>query len=449
MRKQSTLAGRLIWFSVAYASLAVIVTSLVLWFVIAGVVREQVDQRLDLQIETIRNAIVIGADGGVGLRGSVDGPPFDRQGSGWYWQVEAKRQRLSSRSLGSETIESPPSPFDWRRLLTGTSQAADGGDGRGGDLHFRVARAFVGGTGLEIVASAPSSALSVPSKRALVFLVPAMLILGACLIIGSVLQVRFGLSPLRRLSGQIAEIATAQRSALPPAQAAELLPIVEEINHLVEANKLRLAQTRLQFANLAHGLKTPVASLGLALNDDNDPSGASRALVARIDRNIRHHLGRTRSSFADAGHYFSIELAPRIDDILEMMSRIYADRKIVIRNSVSSGTFLNCSPEDADEIFAGIIDNAFKWAASEVQISSTIEQDNVAVVIADDGPGIEEAFIGDVLFPGRRLDESKPGDGFGLTIAAELAEMYGGSVELAVRQSHGLVVTIRLPVAMR
>ena len=55
--------------------------------------------------------------------------------------------------------------------------------------------------------------------------------------------------------------------------------------------------------------------------------------------------------------------------------------------------------------------------------------------IEDDGPGLSSEETVDVMWPGRRIDESGPGYGFGLPITRELTELYGGSFHLARRTS--------------
>jgi signal transduction histidine kinase len=68
-------------------------------------------------------------------------------------------------------------------------------------------------------------------------------------------------------------------------------------------------------------------------------------------------------------------------------------------------------------------------------------------VIEDDGPGLRPDQISQALRPGERLDESAPGFGFGLPITRELAELYGGELNLDASPLGGLRVTLRLPVA--
>ena len=69
-------------------------------------------------------------------------------------------------------------------------------------------------------------------------------------------------------------------------------------------------------------------------------------------------------------------------------------------------------------------------------------------MIEDDGPGLRPDQIPQVLRPGERIDESAPGFGFGLPITRELAELYGGELNLDASQLGGLRVTLRLPLAV-
>ncbi|WP_312991713.1 ATP-binding protein [Rhizobium populisoli] len=80
------------------------------------------------------------------------------------------------------------------------------------------------------------------------------------------------------------------------------------------------------------------------------------------------------------------------------------------------------------EILGNLIDNASNWATGVIAISARIEGSTVAIVVEDDGPSIAPATISDAFLPGKRLDETVPGDGFGLSIAGELAQLYGGSI---------------------
>ncbi len=69
------------------------------------------------------------------------------------------------------------------------------------------------------------------------------------------------------------------------------------------------------------------------------------------------------------------------------------------------------------------------------------------VVIDDDGPGLSPGKRAEVRRRGRRLDESKPGSGLGLSIVHELASLYGGRFDMNTAPLGGLRTELVLPAA--
>lgn len=444
---RSSISRRLTMFSVVFVTASVIIASAILYLIVAGVVREQIDQRLDTQIEGVRSALFVDGAGKLTLTAALDAPPFDRRGSGWYWQVRAKDTIIGSRSLAGRTLDNPPSPIDWGKMLGHGPRPGTDASLQGQDLYLRSIQTIVGGTLVDITATAPRVALDTPARRALLWLVPAMTLLGASLVAGIFIQVRYGLRPLRQLTDDIAAISAGSRDHLPDVEVDELRPATREINRLVEQNKDRLTETRLHFANLAHGLKTPVTSLYLALNQTNDPDGTMRGLLDKIDQRIRHHLARARKTAA-GGVVASTELLPRINDIVEIMTHIHADRGIAARVAVDDSLRVGVLPEDLDEIVGNIVDNAFKWAKNRVEISALKSGRTVNLTISDDGPGIHDDLVAEAFQPGKRMDETVPGDGFGLTIVKELVELHGGQINLERSADRGLSCVVTLPTAL-
>jgi signal transduction histidine kinase len=104
-------------------------------------------------------------------------------------------------------------------------------------------------------------------------------------------------------------------------------------------------------------------------------------------------------------------------------------------------------------MIGNLIDNACKWAASRVEIGVSGEfRDEPGarvffrVTVDDDGPGLAPEARQEVLTQrGRRLDESKPGSGLGLSIVSDLAHLYLGRLELGTAPLGGLRVELVLP----
>ena len=107
-----------------------------------------------------------------------------------------------------------------------------------------------------------------------------------------------------------------------------------------------------------------------------------------------------------------------------------------------------CELQDLDEMLGNILDNAFKWARSAIAVTGRFQDQHVVLEIEDDGPGIASEKLDEVMKAGRRLDETIPGNGFGLSITRELAELYGGYLILGRSRSGGLKATVGLPASV-
>jgi signal transduction histidine kinase len=274
-------------------------------------------------------------------------------------------------------------------------------------------------------------------------------VLGLALVVAIVLQVRLGLRPLERLRQAVADVRSGRSETVPAEQPLEILPLVSELNGLLEQNAANLERARRHVANLAHGLKTPLATLAIALSErGRDKAGELHSLVVLMERRIRHHLGRARAAALSGPTRAQTPIAPRIDDVVDALSKIYADKRIALAQEVPRDLAVACEQQDFDEMAGNLLENAFRWARSRVEVHADRDDGrSVAIVIDDDGPGLRPEQIPQVLRPGERLDESAPGFGFGLPITRELAELYGGELKLAASPLGGLRVTLRLPVA--
>ena len=104
-----------------------------------------------------------------------------------------------------------------------------------------------------------------------------------------------------------------------------------------------------------------------------------------------------------------------------------------------------CEQQDVDEMLGNLMENAFVWCRGKVAVSAMQEGRETVLVVEDDGPGLSPDQASQAMQAGRRLDETSPGFGFGLSITRELAELYAGSLNLDRSSLGGGRATIRLP----
>jgi signal transduction histidine kinase len=134
------------------------------------------------------------------------------------------------------------------------------------------------------------------------------------------------------------------------------------------------------------------------------------------------------------------------------MQKIHLDRGITIDLDASDDAKFRGERQDLEEMLGNLVDNACKWAQSRVAIEVFSQQLNgadrrrvVRITVDDDGPGLSPSQREQVARRGRRLDETKPGSGLGLSIVVELAALYGGELKLGTAPIGGLRAELVLP----
>ena len=271
-------------------------------------------------------------------------------------------------------------------------------------------------------------------------------VLALALIGGVLLQVRLGLRPLSQLTEDLQRVRTGKAERIPGAQPSEVAPLVAELNTLLDQNALNLERARRHVANLAHGLKTPLATLAVIMDERCWYADERlRPLVMTMDRRIRHHLSRARLAALGGPERARTVLAPRVADHIAAFGKLYADKGLAYEIRIAPDTAVACEAQDLDELLGNLLDNASKWARQQVLVTADKVGPMIEMTIEDDGPGLSDQQAIDVMRPGHRLDESAPGDGFGLPITRELAELYGGTVELTPSRLGGLKAAVSLP----
>ncbi|MCD5995567.1 sensor histidine kinase [Pseudomonas sp. CDFA 602] len=260
--------------------------------------------------------------------------------------------------------------------------------------------------------------------------------------------VRRALRPLETVREQISQLQQGQRSQLDDQVPLELEPLVAQINHLLAHTEDSLKRSRNALGNLGHALKTPLAVLlSVALSEQLDSNPALRKTLQDQLENIRlrleRELNRARlSGDALPGARFDCDAElPGLFSTLGMIHGAHLD----LVNEVQAGMYLPWDREDILELLGNLLDNACKWADSEVHLRIKHENGGFSLFVDDDGPGIPEGRRAEVFSRGARLDEQITGHGLGLGIVRDIVEAWGGQLQLLDSPLNGLRVRIDLP----
>jgi len=452
-----SIHGRMIVISGTAILAALLIAGWALTSALEGIVTRGLDQRLDSEIAVL--AAAIGPDGRVDRARIADRRGLLEPEPGWRWRIVGPDGTLGSGDFPPLVAPHPPGPSpdpDPHPDKAGRPPAppppdpaiqgprpAEGRTEQGVRVHARQIAIPSSRGPVTITAAAPRAVVARPIRAALVPLLAMLAGLGVLLAAASLIQLRLGLRPLRRLRDQVAAIRGGTLSQVDEDQPAELRPLAAELNAMAADSERALATARASAANLAHALKTPVATLALDLA--GDPPRAAQ--VARIDATIRHHLARARVQ--NGAVRAATALAPAIRDLTHAIGRLHADRGIALSTDMADDLAVAMDAQDLDEVAGNLIDNAARHARTRVLIAARAEERQIRLTVSDDGPGIDEADRIRATQAGARLDERGDGHGFGLSIARELAELHGGRLLLDEAAGGGLAATVLLPRAAR
>ncbi|RAH98254.1 histidine kinase [Acuticoccus sediminis] len=452
-----SLSARLLLTSLAWATFAIVATG----FVLVSAFRQTVEARFDDTLGVYLAMLVAQLseqddDRYGGIPPDLGEPRFVLPLSGWYWMVvdtSTDEVMQTSESLAGDVIELP----DNFERTVGFVPRQGYGQGPAGDRLRVVARrvAFADGKWVMVVVSGAASTIADDTAS---FTTRLALYLGSFAIIlvaVTFIHWRISLRPLTVLGQQLEAVRQGRVQHVSTKFPTEIAPVADALNTLIDANHATLERARRHVGNLAHALKTPLSVLLNDAGTTGEPLARSvREQVHTMQRQVRYYLDRAQMAAQDRFIATTTDLGPVLDRLHRAMARLAEPRGIEVTLERPDGIQFAGEQQDLEEIVGNLVDNGMKWAASEVAIEVRPSDEalpgaafkrSFAIEIADDGPGLSETERTEVISRGTRLDQTKPGSGLGLSIVAELVDLYGGRLELSRADQGGLKVIVVLP----
>lgn len=253
------------------------------------------------------------------------------------------------------------------------------------------------------------------------------------------------IEPLRE---EVKSLTTGAEKSLSEDVPDEILPLVKEVNHLLQLLSRRNQRSRNALGNLAHALKGPMNLLthyfDKSTNSENRiDSGLAGQQVERVSLLIDRELKRAR--LAGSGST-SQRFDPQVDlqDLSNVLKQIYRDKPISIEAVATTDQSPFGDREDILELLGNLLDNACKWAKSRVRCTLSGEE-QLNIVVEDDGDGLADEDVSRLTMRGSRLDEDREGQGLGLAIVSDVVNLYEGELKFdRSPELHGLRVRVVL-----
>ena len=434
--KTGSLRLRLLVAAAFFIAAALLAAGIALTALFEQQVRDRVMQELNNDLLQLVGAIEVSDTGEVKVIRALADPRFESPYSGKYWRIEQMSPApsplgplLRSRSLW----DSEPTP----------ASSSHGPEGEPLVIAERTIEITTkqGNISLRLRVGAHEDEITAPLAKFRNQLVLYLSLIGLALTIAAWLQVSIGLRPLQALRKQLSELRTSGTKRLEGEFPTEVEPLVSEFNDVLNLRDKSLERARHRAGDLAHGLMTPLTILSAIARDLNKRKLVRQGTeingqVESMRRHVERSLIRARLS-TGRGHDLT-NLAEAADAVVSTLRRLPEASGLEWLNSIPVVAAVPLERNDLLELLGNLLDNARKFAKSQVKISF-VER---SIVVEDDGPGVADAELSSIRQRGRKLDESRKGFGLGLAIVEDIAGLYELELSYGRAASGGLRVKI-------
>ena len=439
------------WRLLVGAAVAVFAALAIAWVAMTLLFQRHLELRVEQELR--RDGLQLVADLGVDAAGMITlqqlptDPRFGIPAGGLYWQITAAQQSQRSRSLWDQALPASPQAdaMEWR------TRQIDGPFAQRLFVLERIVQPVGSMEPVLVQLALDENELRVARDEFSRTLGLFLLLLWAVLAVAAWLQVQLGLRPLKQLRHELSALRHNAAERLSAGYPLEVEPLTKAINDLASAREADVKRARQRAADLAHGMKTPLAALAAQSRLIREGRGDSAAAADGLDRAISAATAAVEAELARARAAASrharqdVQAAPLAvaQRLILVLERTDKGMRLDYALDIPEALRLSVAAEDLSEILGPLLENAVRFARRQVRVSGSAADGSSVLSVEDDGPGLSAAEIAQVMVRGVRLDQTGSGHGLGLAIARELAEATGGTIELGTSALGGLRVELR------
>ena len=203
-----------------------------------------------------------------------------------------------------------------------------------------------------------------------------------------------------------------------------------------------LNQRSEMLSGISHDLRTPLTriKLQLAFVKDKQLSNKLSGDVVEMEKMLNEYLQFSKNRSNEKGEKFN--LSKLLDDTIKK----YNNKNILIE--ISQNILFHGKKTLINRCISNLLDNAVKYAKN-IKVNLKKSNNNIILLIDDDGPGIPKNEYENVFKPFYKIDksrnETKSSVGLGMSIASDIIQSHGGNIKLEKSILKGLKVKITLP----
>ncbi|MBF0127851.1 MAG: GHKL domain-containing protein [Magnetococcales bacterium] len=406
---------------------------LLFWWVVSHALQEltagYLEDRMELEISSILAELALGEGDSIVLNGEHVDALFHFAFSGYYYQITLQGldapQMLRSRSLGTFTLALPTLPTgDKARIFI---------KGPKNETLFTLVRTIpLREKKLTVAVAEDLTPIEEDLDEFLwQYGLISLFFLGLLTLI-HIVAVKRAMLPFERIHQDVIRLEMGQIKKLQDDVPEEMKKVVEQINLLLLRMEQRLLRSRSTLSNMAHAIKSPLATLSQIVHHPSVASATDlredlEERLSTLNELVERELRRARlADYPLSGAFFSPEHA--LGALIRTLKNINFQKKIEVELDCSPGMLLPFDQEDMTELFGNLLDNAFKWAKGRISVTLEVMTTHSRIRVEDDGPGVHPEEIEYLCQRGVRFDETRPGHGLGLAIVSEIVAHYSGII---------------------
>ena len=227
-----------------------------------------------------------------------------------------------------------------------------------------------------------------------------------------------------------------------PSGALEIRQAGLEFDKMRKRILIHLNQRSEMLSGISHDLRTPLTRLKLQLSfiKDENLSKKMSLDIDEMEKMLNEYLQFTSSSYLEKDETFDI--SELVDNTINKYENANISKKLISR------IYMNGRKNLIQRSLSNIIDNSIKYA-DKIIIELFKKDNNIIIVVDDDGLGIPENEYQNVFKPFYKLDKSrgnsKSSVGLGLSITSDIIKSHGGNILLEKSPLNGVRVKVFLP----
>lgn len=401
-----------------------------------------VETRLQHDADALISALKPDENGQLQLDELNLNPIFLQPFSGHYYRIEMDHATFESRSLWDQNLTLQRLPTGETRLFQDSGPLEqqllklEGGYQKSGqNIWISVSEDYT-----PIINSLQSLTVTIAILNVSIILI---------VILFQRLIVNKSMEPLTRTSEELSLLGAGEKKFLNESVPEEVKPLVKEINKLLIMVDNRIKRSTTALGNLAHALKTPLTFIEQSISGEElvlnkQTLKEIQSATKQIHNQLNHELRRARI-IGTTAHGQKINIRELVNPLIETLKTIYHDKPLNFIIDIKSDVIFVGDRYDLMELFGNLLDNACKWAYSNVKIEVN-DNDGLSIIIEDDGPGITDEMIAKIEKRGTRIDESGEGYGLGLSIVREIIDLNNASHRYSRSKKYGgLKITLHIP----